>query len=112
MKILPIYSLLNRAISLRIATAQRCHAKCTELLASKDTYEIIDGYPEAMESMKHVFIKLPSMDPIGRNDLVVDFPSGMVDELESQFANYGNVRSGVPYSYLTLLNLFPHQVLV
>ena len=93
--ILFILFIFIRAISSRIDTAHQVHATCTHLLASSDNYTLLDEYKKATDGIQSIFINLPSMDPVARDDLLIDFPKEAADELQSQYYSHGNIRSGL-----------------
>ena len=74
--------------------AQQCHSSCTQLL-SGDNYTLIEGFQRSLKAVEKVFINPPSLDPVGRDDLMIDFPPDTSEELESQFSSYGNLKSGI-----------------
>ena len=87
-------SISIRALSSRIALAYQVHATCTQLLASTDNYTLLKEYKKATNAIQGLFIELPTMSPVARDDLVVDFPKEALSELESQYYTHGNIRSG------------------
>lgn len=75
--------------------AQQVHETCTQLLALNDNYNLLDRYPRLTEDIRQVFAKFPSFDPIGRDDLVFEYPKGSLEELEYQYVGHGNIKSGL-----------------
>ena len=74
-------------------SAQDCHTECTELLAAND-HKLLLGNHEAEKKILRVFTNPPSVIPVARDDLKVEFPKDTVEELRGQFHGHGIVRSG------------------
>lgn len=85
----------KEAISTRIDIAHEVHATCTHLLATPDNYILLGEYKKATDGIQTIFVNLPSMSSVARDDLVIDFPKEAAEELQSQYYSHGNIRSGV-----------------
>lgn len=97
----------NRSLMDRIEMGHALHETCTNLLASNDSYNLLTNYPQVTQDIKQLFNQFPSVDPVGRDDLIFEYPKDSLEELETQFVNHGSIRASTcVLLYIVISNLY------
>ena len=63
-------------------------------LLRSDNYTLLKGSALALEQIEGVFTNPPPTAPRANDDLLIEFSSGLFDDIVSQVEGYGNIKSG------------------